>query len=111
MPFELTGQTALVTGAATGLGEAIARRLATAGAAVAVADLNLAGAAQVARSICGSAFPLEIDIARSESADAAIAAIIARQGQIDILVNNAGIGGKAAPLWEQTDQDWHHVIG
>jgi len=111
MAFELTGQTALVTGAATGIGEAIARRLAKAGAAVAVADLNLAGAAQVARSIGGSAFPLEIDIARSESADAAIAAIIARHGQIDILVNNAGVGGKAAPLWEQTDQDWHYVIG
>jgi len=111
MAFELTGQTALVTGAATGIGEAIARRLAKAVAAVAVADLNLAGAAQVARSIGGSAFPLEIDIAQSESADAAIAAIIARHGQIDILVNNAGIGGKAAPLWEQTDQDWHYVIG
>jgi 3-oxoacyl-[acyl-carrier protein] reductase len=111
MAFELTGQTAIVTGAATGIGEAIARRLAKAGAAVAVADLNLAGATAVARSIGDGAFPLEIDIARSESTDAAIADVIARRGQIDILVNNAGIGGKAAPIWEQTDQDWHHVIG
>jgi 2-dehydro-3-deoxy-L-rhamnonate dehydrogenase (NAD+) len=110
MALELTGQTAIVTGAATGIGEAIARRLAKAGAAVAVADLNLAGAAEVARSIGGDAFPLEIDIARSASADAAIANVIARRGQIDILVNNAGIGGKAAPLWEQTDQDWQHII-
>ena len=111
MALELTGQTAIVTGAATGIGEAIARRLAKAGAAVAVADLNLAGATEVARSIGGDAFPLQIDIARSESADAAIADVIARRGQIDILVNNAGIGGKAAPLWEQTDQDWQHIIG
>ena len=49
--FDLTGQTAIVTGAATGIGEAIARRLANAGATVAVADLNLDGASEVAASI------------------------------------------------------------
>lgn len=110
MPFELTGQTAIVTGAATGIGEAIARRLSKAGAAVAVADLKLDAAAAVARSIGGEAFPLEIDISRSESVNAAIAAVMARRHQIDILVNNAGIAGKAAPLWEQTDNDWQSVI-
>ena len=36
--------------------------------------------------------------------------MLARRGRIDILVNNAGIGGKAAPLWEQTDEDWQHII-
>ncbi len=111
MAFALTGQTAIVTGAATGIGEAIARRLASAGAAVAVADLNFTGATQVARSIGGDAFPLEVDVARSDSAGAAIAQVVARRGRIDILVNNAGIGGKAAPLWEQTDDDWHYIIG
>ena len=111
MAFALTGQTAIVTGAATGIGEAIARRLASAGAVVAVADLNLKGATQVAGSIGGEAFPIELDVSRSASADAAIAAVIARRGQIDILVNNAGIGGKAAPLWEQSDDDWRHIIG
>ena len=110
MAFELTGQTAIVTGAATGIGEAIARRLAKAGAAVAVADLNLDGATQVARSIGGEAFPLQIDIARSAAVNAAIAQVIERRGQIDVLVNNAGIAGKAAPLWEQTDEDWTSVI-
>jgi 2-dehydro-3-deoxy-L-rhamnonate dehydrogenase (NAD+) len=110
MPFELTGQTAIVTGAATGIGEAIARRLSKAGAAVAVADLKLDAAAAVARSIGGEAFPLEIDISRSESVNAAIRAVMARRHQIDILVNNAGIAGKAAPLWEQTDDDWQSVI-
>ncbi len=110
MAFELTGQTAIVTGAATGIGEAIARRLAKAGAAVAVADLNLDGATQVARSIGGEAFPLQIDIARSAAVNAAIAQVIERRGQIDVLVNNAGIAGKAAPLWEQSDEDWTSVI-
>ncbi|HUJ23412.1 MAG TPA: SDR family NAD(P)-dependent oxidoreductase [Bryobacteraceae bacterium] len=110
MPFELTGQTAIVTGAATGIGEAIARRLAAAGAIVAVADLNLAGAAEVARSIGGEAFPIHIDTSRSDSVNAAVAGVMERRGRIDILVNNAGIGGKAAPVWEQTDEDWRHII-
>jgi NAD(P)-dependent dehydrogenase (short-subunit alcohol dehydrogenase family) len=110
MSFDLAGQTAIVTGAATGIGEAIARRLATAGAAVAVADLNLAGASEVARSIGGDAFPLQIDIASSQAVKGAIAQVIARRGRIDVLVNNAGIAGKAAPLWEQTDEDWQSVI-
>jgi 3-oxoacyl-[acyl-carrier protein] reductase len=110
MAFELSGQTAIVTGAATGIGEAIARRLAKAGAAVAVADLNLDGATQVARSIGGEAFPLQIDIARSAAVNAAMAQVIERRGQIDVLVNNAGIAGKAAPLWEQSDEDWTSVI-
>lgn len=110
MAFELTGQTAIVTGAATGIGEAIARRLAKAGAAVAVADLNLDGATAVARSIGGEAFPLQIDIASSAAVNAAIAQVIERRGRIDVLVNNAGIAGKAAPLGEQSDQDWTSVI-
>ncbi|HKW97929.1 MAG TPA: glucose 1-dehydrogenase [Bryobacteraceae bacterium] len=110
MPFDLTGQTAVVTGAATGIGEAIARRLAKAGASVAVADLNLNGAAEVARSIGGAAFPLQVDISRSDSANAAVAQVLGRSGRIDILVNNAGIAGKAAPLASQTDADWQGVI-
>ena len=110
MAFELTGQTAIVTGAATGIGEAIARRLAKAGAAVAVADLNLAGATAISSSIGGDAFPIQLDISRSASADAAVSDVMARRGRIDILVNNAGIAGKAAPIWEQTDEDWQTVV-
>jgi 2-dehydro-3-deoxy-L-rhamnonate dehydrogenase (NAD+) len=110
MAFELTGQTAIVTGAAAGIGEAIARRLAKAGAAVAVADLNLAGATAIARSIGGDAFPIQLDISRSASANAVVSDVIARRGRIDILVNNAGIAGKAAPIWEQTDEDWQTVV-
>ncbi len=108
--FQLEGQTAIVTGAATGIGEAIARRLARAGATVAVADLDLDGASEVARSIGGASFGLKLDITSSASANQAVAEAIARTGRVDILVNNAGIAGKAAPLWEQTDEDWQKVI-
>ena len=110
MPFfDLTGQTAIVTGAATGIGEAIARRLSAAGATVAVADLNVAGAMEVAASL-PSGFAIETDVTLSTSVNQAAAAVLARTGRIDILVNNAGIGGRAAPLWEQTEHDWNHII-
>ena len=108
--FELTGQTAIVTGSATGIGEAIAHRLARAGARVAVADLNLEGATAVAAAIGNGAFGVEMDVTNRASVEAAVATVLAATGQIDILVNNAGIGGKAAPLWEQTDEDWHKII-
>src|SRR5580658_766522 len=110
MLFELTGQTAIVTGAATGIGEAIARRFARAGATVAVADLDLEGGKAVAASIGGESFAVACDITDSGSVRGAWSHVLARRGQIDILVNNAGIGGKAAPLWEQTDEDWQRVI-
>jgi 3-oxoacyl-[acyl-carrier protein] reductase len=108
--FDLTGQTAIVTGAATGIGEAIARRLAAAGATVAVADLDLDGARPVADSLGNGSFAVRIDIASSEAVGKAVAEVLARTARIDILVNNAGIAGKAAPLWEQTDEDWQQIL-
>jgi 2-dehydro-3-deoxy-L-rhamnonate dehydrogenase (NAD+) len=108
--FDLTGQTAIVTGAATGIGEAIARRLAAAGATVAVADLDIDGARPVAESLGNGSFPVRIDIANAESVRKTVADVLARTGRIDILVNNAGIAGKAAPLWEQSDDDWQQII-
>jgi len=110
MFFDLTGQTAIITGAATGIGEAIAHRLAKAGATVAVADIDSQGAAAVASAIGGDAFPLPIDISSPASVCQAIADVLARTGRIDVLVNNAGIAGKAAPLWEQSEDDWHRII-
>jgi len=106
--FDLTGQTAIITGAATGLGEAIARRLAAAGATVAVVDLDQEGAAKVADSING--FALHVDVTKDASVRDTVAAVLAKTGRIDILVNNAGIAGKAAPIWEQTDSDWAAMV-
>ncbi len=108
--FELNGQTAIVTGAATGIGEAIARRLAAAGARVAVTDLDLAGATGVADSLGGGSFAIECDVSKRDSVERAVESVLARTGQIDILVNNAGIAGRAAPIWEQTEEDWNRTI-
>lgn len=111
--FDLTGQTAVVTGAATGIGEAIARRLAAAGAEVGVADIDYPGAVRVAESITESganAFPLYLDVTDRDAVERAVQEVVQRTGRIDIWVNNAGIAGRAAPLWEQTDEDWERLI-
>jgi 2-dehydro-3-deoxy-L-rhamnonate dehydrogenase (NAD+) len=108
--FSLAGRTAMVTGAATGIGEAIAIRLAEAGATVAVIDLNLSGAQKVAASLPHGSFAVEADVASAASVGRAVDRVMQKTGQIDILVNNAGIAGPAAFIWEQTDEDWQRNI-
>lgn len=111
--FDLTGQTAIVTGGAQGIGTGIARRLARAGAAVAVADLNGAAAAATAeemRSEGLEAFPATMDVADVQSVESAVSSVLARQGRIHVLVCNAGIAGTALPTWEQSDSDWQSVV-
>ena len=113
MFFDLTGQTAIVTGAAQGIGEGIAKRLAQAGARIAVADRNTAAAeASAGRldSIGAQAFSVNVDVTSPSSIEAMVEQVLAKTGRIDILVNNAGVAGKAAPVWDQTDDDWQSVI-
>ena len=104
----LEGKVALVTGAARGIGLAIAQRYAAEGAHVAVTDLNEAGAAQAAAAIGGDAFGLHLDVTRQDSIDAAVAAVAARCGRLDILVNNAGIFDMA-PIAEITRESYRRV--
>jgi len=112
--FDLTGQTAVVTGAATGIGKAIAIRLAGAGARIAVADLDITKAQIVVEELprvsAGDHFAVAVDIADGPSVRAAAKIVFERAGKVEILVNNAGIAGVAAPLWEQPEHDWDRVI-
>jgi 3-oxoacyl-[acyl-carrier protein] reductase len=108
--FSLAGRTAIVTGAATGIGQAIARRLADAGATVAVVDLNLPGAQKSAAALPNGAFAVQADVADAASVGKAVDTVLLQTGQIDILVNNAGIAGPAAYIWDQTDEDWQRNI-
>jgi 2-dehydro-3-deoxy-L-rhamnonate dehydrogenase (NAD+) len=108
--FELTGQTAMVTGAGAGIGEVIASRLAAAGARVAVADLDPDAAKAIAEKIGAGAFAVPVDVTDVQQVQAAIARVLEIAGSLEILVNNAGIAGRAAPIWEQTDAEWHRVM-
>jgi NAD(P)-dependent dehydrogenase (short-subunit alcohol dehydrogenase family) len=108
--FSLEGRTAIVTGAATGIGKAIATRLADAGATIAVVDLNLSGAEEVAAALPNRSFAVEANVADANSVRRSVDQVLEHTGQIDILVNNAGIAGPAAYIWEQTDEDWQRNI-
>jgi NAD(P)-dependent dehydrogenase (short-subunit alcohol dehydrogenase family) len=108
--FSLEGRTAIVTGAATGIGKAIAIRLADAGATIAVVDLNLSGAEEVAAGLPNRSFAVEANVADASSVRRSVDKVLEHAGQIDILVNNAGIAGPAAYIWEQTDEDWQRNI-
>jgi 2-hydroxycyclohexanecarboxyl-CoA dehydrogenase len=103
---------ALVTGAATGIGAAISRRLARDGMAVGVLDLLTDEANKVAeqiRSEGGQALALQADITKRDQVEAAVAKLREAFGGITILVNNAGITG-SAPFEELTDAQWDRVF-
>ena len=106
----LAGKTALVTGAARGIGYAIAARLATDGARVAVLDLDTAVAKEAAERIGPSALALTADVTVAGEVEAAVRQVDAAFGRLDILVNNAGITGRSFPIWELSDEDWRRVI-
>ena len=94
MSDRVKGLVAIVTGAASGIGEASAIRLAEEGAVVVCADLDLAGATRTADSIDaggGRAIPFGIDISDSKKCDEIVATTIEKFGAVDILVNNAGV--------------------
>ncbi len=110
--IDLSGQTALITGAAQGIGAASAHRLAEAGASVVVTDVNEAAGSRRAQEIIhagGRARFLPLDVGRLESFPAALARIHEEAPRIDLLVNNAGIF-PTAPALDTTPERWDAVL-
>jgi 3-oxoacyl-[acyl-carrier protein] reductase len=111
--MNLKDRVAVVTGAGQGIGEAIAVRLATAGAHVAVVDLNLPLAEAVAerlRALGRRSVAVRCDVSQAADVTAMRDCVLGEFGKIDIFVNNAGIAGRNAPLVEVSEADWDQVM-
>jgi galactitol 2-dehydrogenase len=87
----LAGKSALITGAARGIGTGFAKAYLREGATVAIADINMAAATATAKELGEGAYPVHIDVTDQASIDAAIAAVVAHAGKLDILINNAAL--------------------
>jgi 2-deoxy-D-gluconate 3-dehydrogenase len=110
--INLTGKSAIVTGGATGIGLAIARRLAEAGAGVLIADLNAADARKASSEFNSLGYNtsfVKCDVAEEEEVKKMVAEVVRTLGGIDILVNNAGVYPRK-PLEEMTGRDFEQVI-
>jgi 2-dehydro-3-deoxy-L-rhamnonate dehydrogenase (NAD+) len=111
--IELTNRVAIVTGAGRGIGEAVAVRLAGAGAHVAIVDLDEKLAEAVAgrvRALGRKSVAIRCDVSIASSVAEMRDRVLSQLGSIEILVNNAGIAGKNAPLMEVSEQDWDLVM-
>ena len=108
----LTDQTAIVTGAARGIGKGIALALAQAGAHVVVADISAEAAARVAGEITAqglSALAVPADITQADQVDRLVQSALAAFGQVDVLVNNAGVVSNA-PVLDLSEDEWDRTI-
>ncbi|MFJ6381619.1 SDR family NAD(P)-dependent oxidoreductase [Kitasatospora sp. NPDC092039] len=105
----LAGRSCVVTGAASGIGRAVAERFVREGASVVAADVDAAGLDRLAEQLPGAVSTVVGDVARDEDARRMVAAAVERHGRLDVLVANAGI----IPLMEITEataEDWDHVM-
>jgi glucose 1-dehydrogenase len=114
----LAGRSAVVTGAASGLGRAIALRFAAEGASLVLGDVRRdprEGGAPTERAIAdagGRAVFLEADVSRWEDVDRLVSAAVSEFGRLDVMVNNAGIAGRySKPLLETSEEDWDAIMG
>jgi ketoreductase RED2 len=109
---QLTGRVAVVTGSASGIGEAIARRFAAEGAAVVVNSVRSVGAGERLAAELPEAVYVQADLADPAGADALVAAAVNRWGRLDVLVNNAGISPRLPhpQLAALSDEMWDEVL-
>jgi 2-dehydro-3-deoxy-L-rhamnonate dehydrogenase (NAD+) len=104
------GRSAIITGAARGIGRAIAERLSREGAKVMIADIDDVAAQNTAGELGGQVVAQRLDVTSEISWASAVDRALNDWEKIDILVNNAGIAGRSAPLWEYGLDEWNQVI-
>ena len=107
--FRLDGEVAIVTGAASGIGAAVAQGLARVGGRVALLDRDLAGASARAREIGGEARAWPLEVSDATAVERVFAEIASRWGRLDVLVNSAGIAIRK-PATELAPADWERVM-
>jgi 3-oxoacyl-[acyl-carrier protein] reductase len=108
--IDLQGRKAVVTGAAQGIGRAIAERFIASGAKVAIWDRDTQLAEKTAGELGSGACVITVDVTDAGAAEAACKSTLEALGRIDILVNNAGIAGPNATTWEYPIEAWHEVM-
>ncbi|HYB54917.1 MAG TPA: SDR family NAD(P)-dependent oxidoreductase [Alphaproteobacteria bacterium] len=110
--IDLKGQKAVVTGAARGIGYAIAERLLASGAAVALWDVDETAARKAALELSrgGETHAMALDVTQDDAVRSAAAATEKRMGRIDILVNNAGIAGSNSTSWTYDPSEWRRIV-
>lgn len=108
--MRLAGKVAIVTGAARGFGEGIARRFAAEGARLVLADLDSAAVKRLAIELGAPATPLTADVSRKDDVQAIVAEALRRFGTLDIVVNNAGITHRNRPMLEVDEDTFDRVF-
>jgi D-sorbitol dehydrogenase (acceptor) len=105
----LNGKSAIITGAARGIGKAFAKAYVKEGATVAIADVNFEGAEQTASEIGADAYAIRLDVTDQSSIDAAVKAVEEHSGSIDILINNAALFD-LAPICKITRESYNRLF-